>query len=50
MASVYGTQIETLAHELYVERLERCLQRLVKGEAPICRTQRFTPFAFPLVV
>ena len=43
-------EAETLAQELDFERMQRCLQRLAEGEVVICRTQRFTPFAFPLVV
>lgn len=40
----------TLAQELDFERMARCLQRLAEGEVVIRRTQRFSPFAFPLVV
>ncbi|MEY8688304.1 MAG: DNA ligase-associated DEXH box helicase, partial [Leptothrix sp. (in: b-proteobacteria)] len=43
-------EAETLAQELDFERMERCLQRLAAGEVVIRRTERFTPFAFPLVV
>ena len=45
-----STEAEILAQEFDFERMERCLQRLAEGEVVIRRTERFTPFAFPLVV
>jgi ATP-dependent Lhr-like helicase len=43
-------EAETLAQELDFERMERCLQRLSRCEVVMRRTERFTPFAFPLLV
>jgi ATP-dependent Lhr-like helicase len=43
-------EAETLAQELDFERMQRCLQRLSRCQVVIRRTQRFTPFAFPLLV
>lgn len=43
-------EAETLAQKLDFERMQRCLQRPAEGEVVTCRTERFTPFAFPLVV
>jgi ATP-dependent Lhr-like helicase len=44
-------EAETLAQELDVERLQRCLARMAAaGQICLTRPQRFTPFAFPLMV
>jgi ATP-dependent Lhr-like helicase len=43
-------EAETLAQELDFERMERCLLRLSRCEVVLRRTERFTPFAFPLLV
>jgi ATP-dependent Lhr-like helicase len=44
-------EAETLAQELDVERLQRCLARMAQaGQICLTRPQRFTPFAFPLMV
>jgi ATP-dependent Lhr-like helicase len=41
---------ETLAQELDVERLQRCLARMAAGQISFTRPPRLTPFAFPLMV
>ena len=44
-------EAETLAQELDVERLQRCLARMGEvGQICLTRPERFTPFAFPLMV
>jgi ATP-dependent Lhr-like helicase len=43
-------EAETLAQELDVERLQRCLARMVTGEVVMTRPTRVTPFGFPLMV
>ena len=44
-------EAETLAQELDVERLQRCLARMAEaGQICLTRPKRFTPFAFPLMV
>jgi ATP-dependent Lhr-like helicase len=43
-------EAETLAQELDVERLQRCLARMAAGQISITRPPRLTPFAFPLMV
>lgn len=44
-------EAETLAQELDVERLQRCLARMAQaGQICLTRPKRFTPFAFPLMV
>jgi ATP-dependent Lhr-like helicase len=44
-------EAETLAQELDVERLQRCLARMgTSGSLTFTRPQRLTPFAFPLMV
>jgi ATP-dependent Lhr-like helicase len=44
-------EAETLAQELDVERLQRCLARMGEvGQICLTRPKRFTPFAFPLMV
>ncbi len=44
-------EVETLAQELDVERLQGCLARMaVAGQITLTRPQRLTPFAFPLMV
>ncbi|MFM2058977.1 MAG: hypothetical protein RLY71_3362, partial [Pseudomonadota bacterium] len=43
-------EAETLAQELDFERMQRCLQRLARCEVVMRRTERFSPFAFPLLV
>jgi len=44
-------EAETLAQELDVERLQRCLARMAQaGQICLTRPQCFTPFAFPLMV
>jgi ATP-dependent Lhr-like helicase len=44
-------EAETLAQELDVERLQRCLARMAAApQLSFTRPQRLTPFAFPLMV
>ena len=44
-------EAETLAQELDVERLQRCLARMAaSAQLSFTRPQRLTPFAFPLMV
>jgi ATP-dependent Lhr-like helicase len=44
-------EAETLAQELDVERLQRCLARMgAAGSLTLTRPQRLTPFAFPLMI
>jgi ATP-dependent Lhr-like helicase len=43
-------EAETLAQELDIERLMRCLQRLRQAEARLVMLPRFTPFSFPLMI
>ncbi|MDP4300048.1 ligase-associated DNA damage response DEXH box helicase [Leptothrix discophora] len=43
-------EAETLAQELDVERLQRCLARMAAGEVVMTRPARITPFGFPLMV
>jgi ATP-dependent Lhr-like helicase len=44
-------EAETLAQELDVQRLQRCLARMAAaGQIRLTRPQRLTPFAFPLMV
>ncbi|MEY2653051.1 MAG: hypothetical protein RLZZ524_78, partial [Pseudomonadota bacterium] len=43
-------EAETLAQELDVERLQRCLARLASGERLITRPSRPTPFGVPLML
>ncbi len=43
-------EAETLAQELDVERLQRCLARLAAGELLITRPKRLTPFGVPLML
>jgi ATP-dependent Lhr-like helicase len=44
-------EAETLAQELDVERLQRCLARMAQaGQICLTHPKRFTPFAFPLMV
>ena len=44
-------EAETLAQELDVERLQRCLARMAaSAQLSFTRPQRLTPFAFPLMI
>jgi ATP-dependent Lhr-like helicase len=43
-------EAETLAQELDVERLQRCLARMAAGEVVMTRPTRLTPFGVPLML